>query len=230
MNWENGPAAEKCGAISSSRLISRDIRADRFSRHGVSYLESDLFAPLIRNLPLAEWVRKCRAAGLYFRASAAQQRALRPAINDDSYLLFLPRPRGEVAQLLDLLRPAAFHGLIFTRKAEAVPAWNDPRELLAWRPRPTAYLKQFRWIERARGRVVRLENRTTNTAIELHGAGWETRVLRASGDRSLRDILRESKTKAGTRELQAQLYRFYLLDLLNLLPPGGAQRSRPRRR
>jgi SAM-dependent methyltransferase len=211
------PGGEKLWRhLELTAALAGDERGEILQR-GVHYLQSDLFGPLIRNHPLGEWVRKFRAAGLEFRGSYVMPRLLRPAINDGSSALFLPRSRAEVAELLDLLRPAAFHALIFTRQEEAVPPWGNGRELVRWRPIRTPLLRRAS-LERAR--VVKLEHRAANLLIELRRASWELEVLRASdGERSLREILGATNLAVAPAALRRQLYLFYLLELINLRPP-----------
>lgn len=193
-------------------------------KHGASYLSSDLFTPLMRNLPLSDWVRRCERAGLHFRASYAGSRLLRPAVNSGMSGLLLPRSRGEVAELLETLRPGAFHELIFTRHPEVTPPWRNARDFLKWRPLRTEYMRRFKWPSRRGGRVFQLENRAANIAIELRGARWELELLRASdGAHSIGEILAHFTPAIAPAVLRSQLYLFYLLDLLNFLPPSAGR-------
>lgn len=199
--------------------------------HGVAYLASDLFGPVFQNFSLGEWVRLARQAGLHLCGREGMQRRLWPAINADKLDLFLPRPRGAVAELLDRLQPGAFHALIFSRRAELSPPWFEHRALLRWRPSRTSHLAQFRWPVRVRFGVVALRNRRANIEIELRGAGWEIDVLRAGrGELSLREILAQTKHRVTPSALRSQLYLFYLLELLNLLPPAKQKNARKLRR
>lgn len=194
--------------------------------HDVSYLASDLFGGLIRNLPLADWVRMCRRAGLHFRANDLARRMIWPAINNGSYELFLPRSRGEVAELMDVLRPLPFFRMICTRQPEALPPWQEPSAFLDWRPRRTEYFRRFKWPARNSSRLFRLSHRQANVAIELRGAGWEFDLFRQSdGQHSLRQILASRPVTPAA--LRSQLYLFYLLELLNFLPPLPRPSSGP---
>jgi SAM-dependent methyltransferase len=190
-------------------------------RYGPGYLASDLFGPLIHDLPLAEWVRKCLAAGLHLRGSHGVQRLIWPAINDGSCELFMPRSRGEIAALVDLLRPNSFHRLIFTREAEPEPPWLRPNELMRWRSLAAPALRRRRWPRADHSRVVRIQNRAANRVIDLRGAGWELDLLRGSdGEHSIREILRRNRRTVAPGMVRSQLYLFYLLELVNLRPPG----------
>ena len=201
--------------------LSGDTRG-RILRHGAGYLASDLFGPLIRNLPLARWVQMCRRAGLHFRGSHSAQQLLRPAINEGSHELFLPRSRGETAELLEALWPRSFHQLIFTRQPERVPPWRKPAELLKWRPLWVKQARPLKWPTRRGTRLLKIENRLSNTSIELRAAQWEIDLLRASnGERSLREILAPVDPAVPTATLRSRLYLFYQLNLLNFLPPGS---------
>ena len=196
---------------------------DTILQHGAGYLSSDLFGPLIHNLSLSEWVRICRRPGLHLRGSATAQRRLSPAINNATVNLFVPRSRAEVAELLDLLCPEAFHRLIFTRQPPPAPPWEKVGALMRWRPVRTAQFQKFKWPARRDGRLFRLENKSANIALELRGAGWEIDLFRGSdGERSLRDLLAPLQ-RIPARSLNSQLYLFYLLDLLNFLPPRLAK-------
>jgi SAM-dependent methyltransferase len=190
-------------------------------RHGAGYFASDLFAPLIHNLPLAEWAGRCRRAGLHLRGSCGTQRLLWPTINDESYELFMPRSRGEIAALVDRLRPNSFHRLIFTRRAEPAPPWLQPNELMKWRPRAAVHARRRKWPKTRRPRLFKIQSRADNRSIELRGAQWEIDLLRGSdGAHSIREILKASARAVAPAAVRSQLYRFYLLEFLNLLPPA----------
>ncbi len=190
-------------------------------RYGTGYLASDLFGALIRNLPLAAWVRQCNAAGLHLRGSYGLGRLLWPAINRGSYELLRPRSRGQVSLLLDTLSANSFHRLVFTREEEAQPPWENTRALLHWRPLRTEHFRGFKWPARPGARLLKLQNPRANIALELRGAGWEIDLLRASdGAQPLREILAPLRPRVAPKDVRSQLYLFYLLDLINLLPPS----------
>ena len=116
--------------------------------------------------------------------------------------------------------PSSFHRLIFTRQPEVLPPWEKPRALLNWRPLRTDYFRRFKWPARRGARLFKLTNRKANVAIEMRGAGWEVDLLRASdGERSIGEILAPLGRPIAPSALRSQLYLFYLLDLLNFLPP-----------
>ncbi len=201
--------------------LSGDSRG-RILRHGAGYLASDLFGPVIRNLPLARWVQMCGKAGLHFRGSHSAQQLLRPAINEGSHEFFLPRSRGETAELLEKLWPRSFHQLIFTRQPERVPPWRAPAQLLKWRPLWVKQARPLKWPTRRGTRLLKIENRSSNTSIELRAAQWEIDLFRASnGERSLREILAPVDPTVPAATLRSRLYLFYQLNLLNFLPPGS---------
>ena len=207
----------------TAALVGEDFV--RILQHGPSYLASDLFGPLIRNFALRDWVKICRQAGLHLRGCEGAQRRLWPAINSGSYELFLPRRRGEIAELLDTLTPSGFHALIFSRQPEVAPPWKDAAALLNWRPLRTERFRRFKGPARGSRRLFRFENKVANISLDLRGAGWEVAVLRGSdGQRSLREILAALPRVHGAA-LRSQLYLFYLLDLLNFLPPVGRHRA-----
>ena len=225
-NMERWPGGERLARHLKFTASLAGDGAGRLLRRGPAYLASDLFGALIHNRSLIQWVRMCRAAGLHFRADHGTRRLLWPAINDGSIEMFLPRSRGEVAELLDVLRPGSFYWLIFSRQQEVLPPWCKPVELLKWRPLRTKEFDGFKWPARPGARVFKLESRASNISIELRGARWEVDVLRESnGERSLREILGPLKPTVAPATVRAQLYLFYLLDLLNLTPPDGALRE-----
>ena len=186
---------------------------------GDSYLASDLFGPVIHNLALAKWLRICREAGLHLRGSEGSRQLLSPVVNGGSYEVLLPRSRAEVAEVLELLKPRAFHSLILSLQPEALPPWGKVTALMNWRPLATEHFRKFRLPAGNNPTAFRLENKKANISLELRGAGWEIALLRGSnGERSLREILAPLPPVAPSA-LRSQLYLFYLLDLLNLLPP-----------
>ncbi|MEO5720484.1 MAG: class I SAM-dependent methyltransferase [Chthoniobacterales bacterium] len=184
-------------------------------KHGPTYLSSDLFVPIMHHLPLGRWLRIARQAGLHLRGSYETERSLRPAINRDLCDSFLPRSRGQVAEVIDTLLPGAFYRFLFTREPETVPPWDDLSALLRWRPVRTNYFGRIKWPAR-RGAPLRLQNRQANLSVEIRGQDWEIELLRASdGARAVRDIV----SGFAPATIRQQLYRFYLLDLLNFRGP-----------
>lgn len=183
------------------------------------YLASDLFGPLIRNLPLTDWTRMCRKAGLHLLGSYFAHHSVRPALNCDLARLFIPHSRAEVCELLDSLRPSTFHPLVFSRRKPASPPW-EKREIGNWHPTVTK-LYRHRWPSR-RGawdalRRVRLESPSTNTLVELRMPEWGVEILRRSdGTRTLREILSGISPQPPRESLIRQLYALYLLAAINI--------------
>jgi SAM-dependent methyltransferase len=195
-----------------------------------SYLASDLFGSLIHNLPLAEWIQLTRHAGLHFLGSFSAMHQLRPALNNGSYRLLIPRSRAEVAEFLDVMAPSSFHRLVFSRTAPVNPPWENPEALLDWRPLLTpVYLG--RW-PKGKGsskslRNLKIKSTATNTLIELCVPEWELEILRQSeGKQTLRKILASCVPAIKPQVLQQQLYLFYQLAVINLLHFRSNSRSR----
>jgi len=163
-------------------------------------------------------------AGLHLRGDYAAHHALRPAINNGSCGLLMPRSRAEVAELVDVLAPLPFHRAVFTRHPEARPPWEDPDKLLAWRPVLTTAFRRQRWPKR-RGawdtlRTLKIKSPTTNTLIEMRLPEWEMEILRRSdGHPPLRTILAVVSPSPRPTTLRHALYLLYHLAVLNLHPP-----------
>jgi SAM-dependent methyltransferase len=186
------------------------------------YLAGDIFGPLNRAVPLAEWVRFARAGGLNFVATYSAYFAMRAVLNRDLHRVIMPRSRAELAELVDAIEPASFHQIVLSRRAPQRIPWGDGRKLLALRPRLTT-LYTIRW-PRGRGawhdlqRVV-LESRTTLTKVTLQIPRWEVAVLRsADGERSLREILAPVRPAVSSKALREAMYLLYQFAAINLLP------------
>ena len=93
----------------------------RHAKRNAGYLAGDLFGPLIQNLPLAGWLRIARVAGLHFQGNFSSSYALRPALESDECRLLIPRSRAELCELVEILCPAHFHRLVFTRQPAELP-------------------------------------------------------------------------------------------------------------
>jgi SAM-dependent methyltransferase len=208
-------------------MAGRDVRP--VAKLPASYLASDLFGSLIHNLPLAEWTQLTRQAGLHFLGSFSAMRQLRPALNNGSYRLLIPRSRAEVSELLDVLAPSSFHRLVFSRTAVVNPPWETPEALLDWRPLLTpVYLD--RW-PKGKGlseslRHLKIKSTATNTLIELCVPEWELEILRQSeGKQTIRKILAPCVRAIKPQVLQQQLYLLYQLAVINLLRSPSNSRS-----
>jgi SAM-dependent methyltransferase len=193
-----------------------------------AYLSGDLFGPLIRNLPLRDWVDISTRAGLHLLASYAASRGFRSAINNETFHLLVPRSRADLAKILDILQPASFHRLVFAKRPRATPPWTSGNELLDWRPSLAPHLRNRRWPwHRGRWetlRTVKIRTPATNTLIELRVAEWLLEILRNSqGLLSLRQILRSVGSRFNSVLLQRQLYLLHHLDILSLEEPASAK-------
>lgn len=208
-------------AISETEICS-------IARSEPAYLSGDLFGPFIRNLPLQDWVDVSAQVGLHFIASDAVSRGFRPAINNETFDLLMPRSRADLAQILDILQPTSFHRLLFAKRPYPTPPWKNANELLDWRPLLAPHLRARRWPRRHRrwGTVRDLKIRTpaTNTLIELRVAEWLLEILRnGHGRLSLRQILRAVGARFNSALLKRQLYLLHHLDVLSLKEPASAK-------
>ena len=193
------------------------------------FLASDLFGPLNRAWPLAEWNRLARAAGLHCLGELGALTTLRPALTDGLCELLIPRSRAEVAEFLDALQPLSFHRMVLTQKPATIPPWDNAETLLDCRPRLTR-LYVPRWPRRRStphgSWQAEFRSRATDTLVELSVPGWELEMLRRSkGRRSLRQILAPLGRRPSSRLLRSELYRLYQLTLLDLLPPPALPRE-----
>ncbi len=193
------------------------------AKQDAAFLAGDLFGALNRALPLANWNRIARRSGLHCRGNFAALSVLRPALNDNSCALLMPRTRVEVAELLDRLCPTYFLRLVYTRTAPSNPPWHKAGELMDWLPQLTP-LYVHRWPKRktASNQLPRVEFRSgsINTLVEMRVPGWELEILRRSnGKHSLRQILDTLPARPPGKILRSQLYVLHQFAVLNLLPP-----------
>lgn len=221
-NFRNGNGIRSVVALLDA-LSDTDI--GEVVKQEPAFLAGDLFSPLIRNLPLSEWIRMCRKAGLHFRAGYAGNYALRAAINDGSWSSLFPRSRAAVAEILDILRPSSFHQLIFTSRAEPLLPWENLGEFVKLRPNLAMHLRRHRWPRRHKSwhalRHLKVKMPETNTLIELRVPEWEVEILRNShGDRPLRAILASVVPPVPQKMMRQQLYLLHHLHLLNFRPPA----------
>ena len=186
------------------------------------YLAGDMFGPLKRAVPLAEWIRFGSDAGLHLVATFNAYFAMRALLNGDLHRALMPRSRADIARLVDEIEPASFHQIVLSRRAPHRIEWNDGRKLRGLRPHLTP-LYTIRW-PRGRGswhdlqRVV-LESRTTLTKVTLEVPRWEVSILRsADGERSLREILKTVRPAVPPRALSQSMYLLYQFAAINLLP------------
>lgn len=190
-----------------------------------AYIASDIFGPLNHSLPLTEWSRMCRKAGLHLRSNFYANIPLRQILNRSQQRLLLPRSRPAVCELFDLIQPGSFYRTVYSRQRPKEPDWADGRSLLDWKPLVTPL---FTFELPARGgawhnlRQVTLASKAINTKVTLRVPRWQIEILnQSSGEKSLREILRGVKPKVSPRELSEQMYILHQLAVINLLPPGA---------
>ena len=188
-------------------------------------LSSDLFGPLNRALPLADWTHLCLRAGLHLLGSYSAHLSLRPIVNGGWWGLLMPRSRAEVYDIVEWINPTPFHRLVFAPRKPADPPWDSPRELLRWQPvRTPLYSRRLPKPGGSRSlRRLDLKSRSTNTLLNVQMFGEEVEILRrADGARSLRDILEPLSPSLRRAPLRCRetLYLLYLLAVINLRAPS----------
>jgi hypothetical protein len=196
------------------------------ARMKAGYLASDLFGPPIHNLPLEEWLDAARGAGLHFRGSRWALHIIREAAQSDLTRVLLPRSRAEVCELVEHVRPAAFHQLVFTPNVPMNPPWKDHANLLQWRPIWTGLYRPD--LPSAHGpleqiRDVSLHSPATNTRLNWQMPGWELEILRRSrtARQTLGEILSQIPVRVSAKLLREQLYTLHQLVVLNFAPVGA---------
>jgi SAM-dependent methyltransferase len=197
--------------------------ATRLARYSDELLASDVFGRIIHNLPLAAWLRMARKAGLHLRGSYGTWRKLRAPMERSAAQRLIPRSRAEVCELMEMLSPSPFHALLFTRRAAPGVPWEDPAELLPWRPcRTRLYTTPLR-PRRGSLRAMRrqsLESAAARTRLDWRLPEWQLEVLRRSnGMESLGDIVEAMPIAISRRQLHLQLYLLYQLLVIDLVPP-----------
>lgn len=187
------------------------------------YLAGDLFGPLNRAMPLADWLAFSRPAGLHLVATYNAYFATRNLVNRDLHTAIMPRSRAEVATLVDAVDPASFLQIVLAKKPPLAVDWRRAGALLPLRPVLTP-LYRIRW-PKLRGpwhdlHEVVLESATTRTRVTLDVPRWEVRILMESdGTRSLREILKPVRPAVPARELSEAMYLLHHLAAIRLRPP-----------
>src|SRR4029077_15427018 len=204
-----------CDSLSGYPRIS-------LAERDAGYLAGDLFGPLNRALPLAEWNRFCRRAGLHLLGSYHANFDVRDLLNRDLHAALMPRSRPEGADLVDPLQPASFHQLVLSRRAPIRTPSTEGNRLLRQRPFLTS-LYTFRLPGRGgpwrRTRTLTLKSRPINTKVTLQAPLWEIEILRRSdGDHSLGEILDPVRPAVSAKSLREGMYLLYQLGVINLLP------------
>lgn len=188
------------------------------------YLAGDLFGPLNLSLPLEEWTRFSRPAGLHLVATYNAYFAGRALMNRDLHKSIMPRSRAELALLVDAVTPVSFHNIVLSRRRPQPIDWNDGRAFRSLKPSMTS-LYTIRW-PRGRGswhdlQTVVLESVSTGTKITLTVPRWEVAILKAAdGTRSLREILEQVTPVVPRKALAEAMYLLYHLVVINLRPAG----------
>ncbi len=200
-------------------------QGDEIARRGAELLSSDLFGPLNRCLPLADWTRLCRRAGLHLLGSYSAHQLLRPIVNSGGWGLMMPRSRAEVYDIVEWINPTAFHRLVFSPRKPADPPWDSPHELLRWQPVQTAlYSRRLpKPGSSLSSRRLDLKSPSTDTLINVQMSGEEVEILRrADGARRLHDILEPLSPSLRKALLccRETLYLLYLLAAINLRAPS----------
>ena len=194
----------------------------RIANKPAACLASDLFGPLIHNLPLSDWIRMARKAKLHFQGSYVAHHALRRASENDFPALLIPKSRPELCELVETLAPAGFHRLLFTRSSVVNPPWEHQEALLAWHPVLTS-LYSFRLPKRSRSwqalRRVAFKSPATNTRVDYQMPEWELEILRQSdGKLPLAEILKQMPVTIPAGILRQQLFVLCQLLVIQLRP------------
>jgi SAM-dependent methyltransferase len=208
----------------------------RISGLGPAYVASDVFGTPNHLFSLPGWVGLARAAGLRFRAASASVRQFRRLAEEGRTGLLLPRSRAELATLFELLVPARFHRLVFTRAPEANPPWKDRRRLYGWTiersrlyrvrlPRPGPAVRD-------RLRSVTISSRPFDTLTAWRMPEWELALLRsAPSGRSIGSLLDGLPLAVPFADVRDQLFILHHLGIVTVRPPpgpGAAARPHPR--
>jgi hypothetical protein len=145
--------------------------------------------------------------------------------------VFLPRSRAEVHQIVELVAPSAFHGLLFALKPEPEIHWRAPELLRQNRVSRTSLyaVKRSPRIKHPNAlRHVSLTSKPTNTLIDLQVPAWLGAILRLSAsNRSVAEVLGDAVSVVSADSLRKHLYLLYLLAVINLRPHPKNESGRP---
>ena len=131
---------------------------------------------------------------------------------------------------MDILCPAEFHRLLFTRQSKPHPPWEKPATVLGWHPALTD-LYTIRLPQRSRSpqssRRLTFTSVAADTRLDWQMPEWEVEILRQSdGRRCLDEILKQIPVAPSADLLQQQLYLLYQLLVIDLLPGRRSELSR----
>ena len=139
---ETAGAEEKARAVLRMYEILTRRREGELSDESTAYIANDVFGPINRCLPLADWLEACRATGLHYRGSLGTARFMAETFRLELISPLLGLSKEGVAGFLDGLLSDVFHSLILTRGADPVPDFSalqsgDPvksEAFMQWRP------------------------------------------------------------------------------------------------
>ena len=205
------------------------VALNLIAKQGAEYLAGDLFGPLIQSWPLAKWTALGRGAGLHFCGSWGAQRNLRRVLNENLEEILLPRSRPQAHELAEQLAPSSFHWLVFTRRPVFHPPWLTREKLLRCRIIETKLYSRG-WPRRRRAwkslRQVELKSPASNTLVELRVPEWLIEILRETdGRHTILSRLHAVPLHIPLSDLVRELYRLYLLALINLCPRQKGQEA-----
>ena len=201
-------------------LIGRERLSVHCAKFPAGRLAGDLFGPVLHSLSLSRWLRVFHRTELHFQASFHAQHELRRVLQKDVSRLLVPKSRAQACEIVDALRPASFHRLVFTRSRAINPPWKNEKQLLEWRAVKTA-LYRFRLPPKSSKsphalQDVVLTSEPIRTRLEGRMPNWGIEILRqANGRFRLADIV--SQTALPFALLRDQLYRFYQLNVINII-------------
>ena len=203
--------------------IAEQTPTPRLARLPSAYLASDVFGPPIRNWPLKTWLALTSDAGLHFRGSHSCIDSLKGLCEKRLVSRLIPRSRAQQHALEEHLIPSAFHRLLLTRSAPPNAPWDDPSELLNWRPVKLGlhriYTQRRRpapgWYQ------VRLASTALNLLVEMPLEDWVYDMLRRPlGKRPLADFVSDASAPRRRAACRDTIYTLYLLGVLEMMPPA----------